>query len=539
MVKKFSMLALAGLIALPAVASASAGKAPSDLEAKIEELSRQLDALKAQMAKQSEVITEYGDRVDDMDEMLEEKGESWDLAARFKFYGDFRARMDYYQADTVFSAGTPLQFPTGFSALAAGTSGGDLKNDTIFTNRFRLNMRVKATENVEFKGRLAMYKAWGMESTPEGIGDMYNNGTAMPIFDGNTTRTPDDNALRVDRAFVNWNNIGGMPIWFSIGRRPTTDGPPAQVRMGTDQRMATPIAYMDYPFDGISLGYAYAWGNEALGTGRIRFCYGRGFENGLLDEAPGSYHIDDTDFAGLSWDVFKKGHRFMNIQSFKVFNLFNYPDFLDLYSEDNLIAPQYGPQDTLGNMYHTTAIYMDKVNNFSYFIAGGWSRTEPDSSGMFNEYDMSLAAILGNGGVPPVIANTDSENGYSIYVGVRYDIDDLGLKIGAEYNYGSRYWVAFTPGNDDLYNSKLATRGNAYEIYMIYDLPTGEAISKYAKTFVRLGWQYYDYNYSGINDWNLKPYDLDDANDLAMLQSLGMNPIENANQIYLSFDVYF
>ncbi|WP_456473657.1 DUF3373 family protein [Desulfolithobacter sp.] len=529
MVKKFSMLALAGLIALPAVASASAGKAPSDLEAKIEELSRQLDALKAQMARQNEVITEYGDKVDDMDEMLEEKGESWDLAARFKFYGDFRARMDYYKGDTVFPAGTPLN---------TTVSEGDLYNDTIFTNRFRLNMRVKATENVEFKGRLAMYKAWGMESTPNGIGDMYNNGTAMPVFDGNTTRTPDDNALRVDRAFVNWNNIGGLPIWFSIGRRPTTDGPPAQIRMGTDQRMATPIAYMDYPFDGISLGYAYAWGNEALGTGRIRFCYGRGFENGLLDDGPGSYHIDDTDFAGLSWDVFKKGHRFMNIQSFKVFNLFNYPDFLDLYSEDNLAATN-GPRDTLGNLYHTTAIYMDKINNFSYFIAGGWSRTDPDSSGMFNEYDMSLAAILANGGVPPVIANTDSENGYSIYVGVRYDIDDLGLKIGAEYNYGSQYWVAFTPGSDDLYNSKLATRGNAYEVYMIYDLPTGEAISKYAKTFVRLGWQYYDYQYSGINDWNLKPYELDDANDLAMLQSLGMNPIESANQIYLTFDVYF
>ena len=39
-------------------------------------------------------------------------------------------------------------------------------NDTLMTNRLRLNMRVKATENVEFKGRLAMYKAWGMQSTP-------------------------------------------------------------------------------------------------------------------------------------------------------------------------------------------------------------------------------------------------------------------------------------------------------------------------------------------------------------------------------------
>jgi hypothetical protein len=85
--------------------------------------------------------------------------------------------------------------------------------------------------------------------------------------------------------------------------------------------------------------------------------------------------------------------------------------------------------------------------------------------------------------------------------------------------------------------SKLATRGNAYEIYLIYDLPTGEAISKFAKTFVRLGWQYYDYNYAGGSNYNFKPYDLDD--DRAALQALGMNPVESANQVYLTFEAYF
>jgi len=530
MVKKFSMLALAGLIALPAVASASAGKAPQDLTAKIEELSRQLDALKAQLAQQNETIAEYGDKVDDMDEMLEEKSESWDLAARVKFYGDFRARMDYYSADTLFPAGTPLAFnpeTMGFDH----TSDGDRSNDTMFTNRFRLNMRVKATENIEFKGRMVMYKAWGMQSAPAGIGDGGNRGDSFPIFDGNVSRTPNDSAFYVDRAFVNWNNIGGAPVWFSIGRRPTTDGPPAHIRMGTDTRMATPIAYMDYPFDGISLGYAYAWGSEALGTGRIRFCYGRGFENGLQDDV--SANLDDTDFAGLSWDVFKKGSRFMNIQSFGVFNLFNYPNFQDTFVRYAAAFPQsqggFGDQVNVGNMLHTTAVYMDKIQNLNYFVAAGWSRTDPNSAGMFNDYAAMFQGLTG--------PNTDSEDGYSVYAGVRYDLNDIGLKIGAEYNYGSQYWVAFTPGNDDVYQSKLATRGNAYEVYLIYDLPTGEAISKYAKTFIRLGWQYYDYNYAGGFDWNMKPYDLDD--EKAKLQALGINPVESANQIYLTFEAYF
>ncbi|MDD2464648.1 MAG: DUF3373 family protein [Desulfobulbus sp.] len=518
MVKRFSMLALAGLMILPTIAAAGGGH-NADLEKKIDELSRQLDELKAQMAQQNETITEYGDKVEDIDDLLDEKSDSWDLAARFQFSGDFRARGDYYNASNVFGAGDRFGMNNDGTW---GTAVGDQENDTIFTNRFRLNMRVKATENLEFKGRLAMYKAWGMQDTPDGLGG------GMPIFDGNTTRTPSDSALYVDRAYVNWTNIGGAPVWFSIGRRPTSDGPPAQLRMGTDERMATPVEYMDYPFDGISLGYAYDWGNDALGTGRIRFCYGRGFENGLATEDTGPT-IDDTDFAGLSWDVMQQGPRFLNIQSFGAFNLFNYPSF----SSDlvNYGAPSvYGNQANLGNIYHTTGIYMDKVENLNYFIGGGWSRTDPNSNGMFNDYyKMYLTGTSGT--------NTGSENGYSIYTGIRYDIDNLGLKLGAEYNYGSQYWVSFSPGHDDLYMSKLATRGSAYELYLIYDLPTGEAISKYAKTFIRLGWQYYDYDYAGGFDWNMKPYDLDSEKE--QLRALGINPVESANQVYLTFEAYF
>lgn len=531
MMKKISLLALAGLIALPAVASASAGKAPSDLNSKIEEMSRQLEALKAQMAQQNETISQYGDTVDDMNDMLDEKSEAWDLAARFKFYGDFRARADYYSADTVFPSGTPLQMagfdPATGMPIFGDVSTGDLYNDHIYTNRFRLNMRVKATENVEFKARLAMYKAWGMSSQPPGTALFY--GDSMPIFDGNSTRTPADNALRVDRAYVNWNNIGGAPIWFSIGRRPTTDGPPANIRMGSDNRTATPTDYMDYPFDGLALGYAYAWANDALGTGRIRFCYGRGFENGLQGEDQQN-KLDDTDFAGLSWDVMKKEHRFLTIQSFAVANMFSYPNWQDPIIEQAFgDMSGFGDRLNLGNIFHTTAVYMSKVQNFNYFLSGGWSRTNPNENGFFNDF---VGMQMGTTG-----PNTDNEDGYSVYAGIRYDMDDIGLKLGAEYNFGSQYWISFSPGNDDLYMSKLATRGSAYELYMIYDLPTGEAVSKYAKTFIRLGWQYYDFGYSGGYDWNVKPYDLDD--DKFEMQAFGMNPVDSANQVYLTFEAYF
>ncbi len=532
MLKKFSMLALAGLIALPAVASASGGANDNDLERKIEELSRQLDELKAQMAEGAGgcslgTCEDMQDSIED----LEDRSESWDLAARIKFYGDFRARLDYYQADYV--------------------SGRDGDSDTLWTNRFRLNMRVKATENIEFKARLAMYKAWGMENTPEGLGGGY------PMWDGNSTRQPSDNALRVDRAFVNWNNIGGAPIWFSIGRRPTTDGPPSQIRMGTDQRMATPISYMDWPFDGLSLGYAYRWGSEAMGTGRVRFCYGRAFEDGLTTDDP----MDDMDFAGFSWDVMKKDNRLVNLQTFMAFNVFNYPTFeSDFVNFGASFPPElggFGEQMELGNIIHTSAVYQDKISNINYFLVGGWSQTDPNHNGMFNDAaGMGAAQQMAAMGMSPGMIDgaldsmglegsphTDNEDGYSVYLGARYDIDSIGLKLGAEWNYGSKYWIAMNPGHDDMYLGKLAARGNVYEVYGIYDLPTGEAISKYAKTFIRLGYQHYDYNYSGSMDWNMRPYDLGDSGEVLYLnqanEMMGRDTVDSADQIYLTFEAYF
>ncbi len=530
MVKKFSMLALAGLIALPAVACASGGASANDLERKIEDLSMQLEQLKAQMAEGSGgggvSQSDFADLSETVGD-LEDRSESWDLAARIKFYGDFRARLDYYDADYV--------------------DGRSATSNTLWTNRFRLNMRVKATENVEFKARLAMYKAWGMESTPTGLAGGY------PMWDGNSTRTPDSNALRVDRAFVNWNNIAGIPMWFSIGRRPTTDGPPAQVRMGADTRMATPVAYMDWPFDGISMGYAYRWGSEAMGTGRVRFCYGRGFEDGL--EFDGGPNVDDMDFAGFSWDVMKKDNRFLNVQVFEAFNIFNRPTMEDTFTEYGFEMMM--PQDNVGNIVHTSAVYQDKFGPVNFFAAGGWSMTDPNENGMFNDYAGMGAAqqMAGMGYSPQQIQgalgmmgmegtpHTDSENGYSAYLGARYDIDSVGLKLGLEWNYGSEYWVSMNPGNDDMFLGKLAARGNVFEVYGIYDLPTGDAISKYAKTFIRLGYQRYEYDYSSSMDWNGKPYDLgstNEVNQLNMVNSMtGQSTVDSADQIYLTFEAYF
>lgn len=509
MVKKLSALAMAGFIGLPLAAAAGSSGGPNvaELEAKINALSSQLEELKSALDEQAKTDKKTKEQVDFMEQIVidhDYKAEDWDLAARIKWNGDFRTRLDYYNADTVL--------------------GRELENDTLWTNRLRLGLRTQVTEDVSVSARLAMFKAWGMQSS---FND--DSGAMWPVFDGNATRTPSDSALYVDRAIATWNNVADLPVWFSIGRRPTTDGPPAHLRTGMGKRMATPVAFMDWPFDGLTLGYRYDWGNEFLGKGKVRFCYGRGFENGLQDE---TNLLNDTDFAGFAWDVMDSGDRLLAMQSYMAFNLFNYPNF-----QDPIINQQFGnisgmgPRETGGNLLHTSAVYMDKFDNLNYFLGAGWSQSRPDENGLFNDLPAMMMGAAG--------PNTDDENGYSLYAGVRYDMDDMGLQLGLEYNYGSEYWMAMAPGHDDIYQAKLATRGSVYELYTIYDLPVGEALLKYGRSFIRLGYQHYEYDYTGSGDWNMQPYDIDDPSTPATLAALGIDSVESADQVYLTFEVLF
>ncbi len=669
MVKKFSTLALAALLALPAAASAASS--PADLEAQIQRLTQELNTLKEQMSELKE------SKGDEGMESISEKAEKWDEASRIQLSGDFRTRLDYVSADTptaytalsvgrgvsdfidmggtngllnpnVGGFGTPLanfglttasligdplapapgtllgnlgpalaggqaafvaaatgaglttQQATDMFALfsnpeagalvggmgASGATVGDLlaglssaenltgimkqlspgarravfsnmfnqyqptestdyTNDTMWTNRLRLNLRAKATEDVEFKARLAMYKSWGMENNPvDYTANAGMGGGAFMLnslsFDGSSTRQPEDNALRVDRAYMNWNNIGGAPIWFSVGRRPTSDGPPSQYRMGVQDRLATPVAYMDFPFDGLTLGYAYNtfFGMEDF-PGKVRFCYGRGFESGPTDDGDG---LKDVDFAGISWDVYDKGDRFFSVQSFSAFDMFNVPDNIDFVNPVEYYAWQHDPsqfdptdptknlildRNNLGNIYHTDAVYYSKVQNLNYFLTGGWSRTKA------NGVDELGTSLLGSWWDEP-----EDKDGYSVYAGVRYDIPEAPFKVGLEYNYGTKNWISFTPGNDDLYASKLATRGHVVEVYGLWDLPAGEAISRFGKAFMRLGYQHYNYNYTGSGFWLGEPLDIDDLQDDPLAAQF-YTPVDDMDQFYATIEAWF
>ncbi len=525
---------------IPAMVLAS--PTPEELMKRIDQLNQELQQVKSELGN---VQTQQNQTKQTVEQVSKKVGTTGGLPkSRFAFTGgDFRFRVDSTRAHVPASY-DEMGYMQALQAWQQGGMQGPMptinnylqkayspKNDDLYTTRLRLNMLAKATENIVFKGRLAMYKIWGMETA---------NATAAPFFanngfvwDPNISRRPNDNTVRVEMAYVNWANIGGYPIWLSVGRRPTVDGPPEQLRLNLLHRYATPVALgVDWTFDGISGGYAYF---DPF-PGKIRFCYGRGYQTGFQG-IPGQPKIDNVDLYGLSWDVIDDPDRdmFANIQLFKA------GDVPDIMENTNIWGMPNEPSNNLGDIYHLSGVFMHKLFGIDYFVSGGLSHTDPRGVsrqfiGLIDPADPSQ----GQGGYG--LLNNPGENqqhwGWAAYTGFRVPVEQLNSKVGLEYNYGSRYWINFTPASDDLYLSKLATRGHVAELYWIWDLPE-TPVSKFGRAFIRAGYQYYWINYTGSGSWVGKPMDVDSLRDPSNASYMGEPAVSRMDNAYMTFEVYF
>ncbi len=179
-----------------------------------------------------------------------------------------------------------LGLPAGSTVYggARGVQKYDKDNDVLYTTRLRLGMKAKVWKNVGFTGRLLMYKNWG-DSTGVKVLDEFNDVTMDGTDSGNTT----GDWLRVERAYFDWHDIAGTTFYLSIGRRPSTYGPPLQFREN-EMRGGTPSGHLvDFNFDGITIGY-HMENLTGIEGQTLRFCYGQGYEsdlgNGNLSIAP-------------------------------------------------------------------------------------------------------------------------------------------------------------------------------------------------------------------------------------------------------------
>lgn len=401
----------------------------------------------------------------------------------------------------------------------------NINNDILQTSRLRLNMKAKIYDNVKFSGRLSMFKNWG-DSTESQVFDSWNRFTMDATNSSNTT----GDVLRVDRAYFDWSNIADSGIYLSIGRRPSTGGPPLHYREN-ELRGGTPTGnVMSLNFDGITIGRNLEdWtGIEGMVA---RFCYGQGFESEWGNgEMFNEIVTKDTHFAGFNVDILNDGTNFLQVTAFRAMDINDgfkgiiaFPTqygalFAPTLYNDMQKFPTFNfvtrvqPSTTIGDIDLGGIVFSrEEENGVNWFLSGGMTILRPNNNaGMFGGMgsDAIFEAELNSTGtevimVPKTATDTDDEEGYGFYAGIQ--VPAPKGRVGLEYSYGSKWWTPFNQAVDDAIGSKLSTRGHTGEAYYIFDINPN--------MFLKLSGIYYDFEYTGSGSPVGRPQKVDDVKD--------------------------
>ena len=389
-------------------------------------------------------------------------------------------------------------------------------NSLLYTTRLRLNMDAKVAKNVSFAGRMSMYKPWGA-STQVG---MFNGQANTLAMDANEPGVPGSTTLKVERAYFTWSKIADKPVYLSLGRRPSTNGPPMHYRHD-ESRAGTPMGtIIDFQFDGATLGY------NLTDKTTIRACYGLGYEsqygNGTLGQDNDTV-LKDASFFGFNIDAWNTPD--MQIQT-TVARAFNITDGFNGYvimpnnpvtgaAMPGPIVTRFSPSVNLGDFDLASLLLARKDGPVDWFLTGSWSKSKP-IEGVTTPFGGMFADPF---------APVEEQTGSMYYVGARYNFNNDKTKLGVEYNHGSQYWFNFSPSQDDIIGPKTSTRGTVWETYVTHRINR--------KFVMKVAFINYDYDYSG-SGWHLgEPKDLDST------PILGYPTYKKASKISLGFSARF
>jgi hypothetical protein len=404
------------------------------------------------------------------------------------------------------------------------------KNETLYTNKFGLDLTAKPVQDITVHASLGIYKAFGSQTDQTTTGNFFAD--RVGAFDGTIGHVPTDSKLNVDRAYATWSNIADEPVWFSVGRRPSTNGAPSNLRLNKERpgNGGTPALLVDYAFDGMTIGYAPDI--DALPGAYAKVCYGRAFESGIATPSSSNTTngLNDTDMLGIAVIPIDTDPLRVWLQWNRGFDIFDFPMM------NNTIFGNTAPAVNLGSIDWYGAGAMSTLKNVG-----------PGALQLFGDFALSVSHpnsnVSQNAGFQGLMSGEffaqdfapKDRTGWAVYTGIRYDLPSK-TKIGFEFNHGSKDWITFAPSADDMWTAKVGTRGNVYEPYIIQELNLKPVSSYFAKSFVKLGYQYYDFEYTGSNNWVGAPKKISEIQptDLMLLA-----PMKTAQNVYFTFEVKF
>lgn len=407
------------------------------------------------------------------------------VSTHYADYLQFTNNLTFAQLKQAMGGFSPQMQQQLFGLLMPSTFVPAYKANTpdLLTNRLRLDFNGRVAENVGFSARLSMYKVFG-DST--GV-QVFNGQPNSFNMDGTTAGVPNSDQVRVERAYFSWNKIGGSKFYLSIGRRPSTYGPPMNYRQD-ELRGGTPSgSLIDYQFDGITVGYNLSehmvW----------RLCYGIGYEsgfgNGNLLKMPQD-RLKDTHFMGANLDLWTTDKTLLQATYAHAFNVTDGFNGLMVLTNNPLTgepinAPvilRYAPSANLGGINLFGVNLTRQFRAFDLYTSANYSGTRP------NGQTTPFGGLMSDPFETPV-----ARNGYMVLAGLRYKFgNDERTKVGFEFNHGSKYWFNFAQAEDDIIAPKTNTRGEAYESYLTHRISERFIFKadfiKYAYAYSGSGW---------------------------------------------------
>ncbi|MEA3354428.1 MAG: DUF3373 family protein [Campylobacterota bacterium] len=326
------------------------------------------------------------------------------------------------------------------------------ENSSLLTSRLYLNMAAAPAKNLMFKGKLAIYNTWGSHVFAD------YSGTDKGLKSWSASSKATDTLMRIKEAyFVYKFKSGNQPMAFSIGRRPASNGFLANMREN-EPNSGSPLAHItNMEVNGAMLKLNL---NRFVEGSYTKFVLGRAHTGegygvyGKPEEFP--FAQTDTDKEDENVDFFVVPGVAYNDGQYQVMyqwaHIFNTKGKKLISKEKSVDAVDAGEADLFSVGLKVDGIG-DEINDFldetTMFASLGFSKYNPKDG---------YALLSNEDGV--------SKSGNSIWVGAIMpdNITDNG-KIGIEYNHGSKYWTPMTWAEDTSTGSKIAVKGDAFELY--------------------------------------------------------------------------
>jgi len=453
------------------VAGLFAQNTNADLQKQINKLEQELKALQQQVKQNQEMAIENTKKVNPL------------AANTHLFFSlDLRSAYDYIRKETTngitYNVVPDFTNPGKFTVYPTGIQN-DKQTHTgeVWSNRFIVTGVAKPSDNLKATIKLEMNKVFGPSNINQ-VGNPFQN------FDWVNNETADDNTVRIRSAWFNYFFGPDNGLMFSIGRRPSTEGFPANLK--SEDNANHPLAHsVNMEFDGISTdansdALSHIWSKFGDWGTSILLCMGRGYSNtngkwSLNSDEPDYTKASDkanADFAGFMLTPYDDGQYSVKILSMWAWNLVGFK-MTDLdnqtYSMIHTMSAQQLMQtmqnfgmtsmnasmEVLGNYYAADILLKadgigdtdnDFLNNTVAFIDYAISQTRPNSG-------------------ERMLGSTDKKFGRSIWVGADMPGLNDNDRFGISYVHGSKYWRNFSYGEDTLAGSIAAVRGNAWDVY--------------------------------------------------------------------------